>query len=131
MRAHQPGSTPIDIPETVPNPAYTPRPVPAPERGPIKAPEKVPEKTIARLHKRLEFPLSPSFHNFYILQVRLGPGKCMAGLRKRLADLTQDHFVDGRDRPGLPRLSQHQDLGRGSYRESRTICIAEDRPRGS
>ena len=26
MRAHQPGSTPIDIPETVPNPAYTPAP---------------------------------------------------------------------------------------------------------
>ena len=25
MRAHQPGSTPIDIPETVPNPAYTSR----------------------------------------------------------------------------------------------------------
>lgn len=44
MRAHQPGSTPIDIPETVPNPAYTPRPAPAPERGPTKAPEKVPEK---------------------------------------------------------------------------------------
>ncbi len=44
MRAHQPGSTPIDIPETVPNPAYTPRPLPTPERGPIKVPEKVPEK---------------------------------------------------------------------------------------
>ena len=28
MRAHQPGSTPIDIPETVPNPAYTPAPAP-------------------------------------------------------------------------------------------------------
>jgi hypothetical protein len=49
MRAHQPGSTPIDIPESVPNPAYTPRPAPAPapEREPTKAPEKVPEKTIA------------------------------------------------------------------------------------
>jgi hypothetical protein len=42
MRAHQPGSTPIDIPETVPNPAHTP--APAPERTPTKAPEKVPEK---------------------------------------------------------------------------------------
>ena len=26
MRAHQPGSTPIDIPETVPNPVHTPAP---------------------------------------------------------------------------------------------------------
>ena len=50
MRAHQPGSTPIDIPETVPNPAYTPAPAPAPERAPTKptkVPEKVPEKVIA------------------------------------------------------------------------------------
>jgi hypothetical protein len=45
MRAHQPGSTPIDIPETIPNPAYTP--TPAPERAPTKVPEKVPEKVIA------------------------------------------------------------------------------------
>ena len=36
MRAHQPGSTLIDIPETVPNP-----------RAPTKVPEKVPEKVIA------------------------------------------------------------------------------------
>src|SRR5205809_3813535 len=50
MRAHQPGSTPIDIPETVPNPAYTPAPAPALERAPTKptkVPEKVPEKVIA------------------------------------------------------------------------------------
>ena len=49
MRAHQPGSTPIDISETVPNPAYTPAPAPAPapERAPTKVPEKVPEKVIA------------------------------------------------------------------------------------
>jgi len=47
MRAHQPGSTHIDIPETVPNPAHTPVPAPAPERGPTKVPDKVPEKVIA------------------------------------------------------------------------------------
>ena len=45
MRAHQPGSTPIDIPETVPNPAHTP--APAPERAPTKATDKVPEKVVA------------------------------------------------------------------------------------
>ena len=47
MRAHQPGSTHIDIPETVPNPAHTPAPAPAPERAPTKVPDKVPEKVIA------------------------------------------------------------------------------------
>ena len=50
MRAHQPGSIPIDIPETVPNPAYTPAPAPAPEPAPTKVPEKVPEKVIAPDH---------------------------------------------------------------------------------
>jgi hypothetical protein len=47
MRAHQPGSTPIDIPESVPNPAHTPAPAPAPERAPTKVPENVPAKVIA------------------------------------------------------------------------------------
>ena len=46
MRAHQPGSTPIDIPETVPNPAHTPAPAPTPEGPPTRVPE-VPEKVIA------------------------------------------------------------------------------------
>ena len=71
MRAHQPGSTPIDIPETVPNPAYTPAPTPAPapERAPTKVPEQVPEKVIApddsgafcfRREYRAE-PIKPTF----------------------------------------------------------------------
>ena len=47
MRAHQPGSTPIDIPETLPNPTHTPAPAPAPERAPTKVPDTVPEKVIA------------------------------------------------------------------------------------
>ena len=47
MRAHQPGSIPIDIPETVPNPAHTPAPAPTPERPPTRVPEKVREKAIA------------------------------------------------------------------------------------
>ena len=62
MRAHQPGSTPIDIPESVPNPAHTPAPAPAPapERAPTKAPDKVPEKVIA----------PASFHAFFSDQAR-------------------------------------------------------------
>jgi hypothetical protein len=40
MRAHQPGSKPIDVPETIPNPAV-PRTVPNPEPRPSE-PIKVP-----------------------------------------------------------------------------------------
>jgi hypothetical protein len=39
MRAHQPGSRPIDIPEAIPNPAVQPIPVPKPAPNqPVKAP---------------------------------------------------------------------------------------------
>jgi hypothetical protein len=40
MRAHQPGSQPIDIPEAIPNPAV-PQPDPAPSQTP-KEPVKAP-----------------------------------------------------------------------------------------
>jgi hypothetical protein len=40
IRAHQPGSEPLDIPEAIPNPAV-PRPVPAPSQTP-KEPVKAP-----------------------------------------------------------------------------------------
>ena len=54
IRAHQPGSQPIDIPETIPNPAVVPvQPVPAPSRPapqePVKTPEKVPANWSAPL----------------------------------------------------------------------------------
>ena len=39
--AHQPGSQPIDIPETIPNPVVRPERTPAPQQ-PVKTPEKVP-----------------------------------------------------------------------------------------
>ena len=41
IRAHQPGSQPIDIPEVIPNPAVVPKQEPAPKE-PVKVPEKVP-----------------------------------------------------------------------------------------
>jgi hypothetical protein len=44
MRAHQPGSQPLDIPEAVPNPAV-PQPQPAPVRSPTpKEPVKLPAR---------------------------------------------------------------------------------------
>jgi hypothetical protein len=52
MRAHQPDSRPIDIPEAIPNPAV-PRTVPAPAPAP-KEPVRVPAPQNAR----------PLVHNF-------------------------------------------------------------------
>ena len=44
IRAHQPGSQPIDIPEMIPNPAAVPKREPAPKEPAPKEPVKVPEK---------------------------------------------------------------------------------------
>jgi len=38
IRAHQPGSEPIDIPETIPNPVVIPKPTPTPTEPAPKAP---------------------------------------------------------------------------------------------
>jgi hypothetical protein len=53
MRAHQPGSQPIDIPETIPNPAV-PRPVPVPSpppKQPVTAP--APQNDASALMRRI------------------------------------------------------------------------------
>ena len=46
MRAHQPGSEPMDIPEVIPNPAVLPKEAPDPNKPapakPAENPEKVP-----------------------------------------------------------------------------------------
>jgi cytochrome c553 len=51
IRAHQPGSEPIDIPETIPNPVVVPKPIPAPTepapKEPVRTPEKVPQNVFA------------------------------------------------------------------------------------
>ena len=38
IRAHQPGSEPIDIPETIPNPVVVPKPTPTPTEPAPKEP---------------------------------------------------------------------------------------------
>ena len=53
IRAHQPGSQPIDIPEVIPNPAVVPKQKPAPREPAPKEPVEVPEKVPARLTKGL------------------------------------------------------------------------------
>jgi hypothetical protein len=48
IRAQQPGSQPIDIPETIPNPAVVPvQPTPAPSRPAPQEPNKTPERVPA------------------------------------------------------------------------------------
>jgi hypothetical protein len=51
IRAHQPGSQPIDIPEVIPNPAVVPKQDPAPKepapQKPVKVPEKVPAQGVS------------------------------------------------------------------------------------
>ena len=47
IRAHQPGSQPIDIPEVIPNPVVVPKREPAPKEPAPKEPDKVPEKVPA------------------------------------------------------------------------------------
>ncbi len=45
IRAHQPGSEPIDIPETIPNPVVvpkTPTPTEPAPKEPVRIPAKVP-----------------------------------------------------------------------------------------
>ena len=46
IRAHQPGSEPIDIPEAIPNPVVVPKRTPTPTepapQEPVRIPEKVP-----------------------------------------------------------------------------------------
>jgi hypothetical protein len=44
VRAHQPGSEPIDIPETIPNPVVVPKPTPTPTEPAPKEPVRIPEK---------------------------------------------------------------------------------------
>jgi hypothetical protein len=44
IRAHQPGSEPIDIPETIPNPIVVPKPTPTPTEPAPKEPVRIPER---------------------------------------------------------------------------------------
>jgi hypothetical protein len=54
IRAHQPGSQPIDIPEAIPNPAV-PQPVPAPTQTP-KEPVKAPAPSLVSCEGRATHP---------------------------------------------------------------------------
>ena len=44
IRAHQPGSEPIDIPETIPNPVVVPKPTPTPTEPAPKEPVRIPKR---------------------------------------------------------------------------------------
>ena len=48
IRAHQPGSAPIDIPETIPNPVVVPKPTRTPTEPTPKEPVRIPEEVPSR-----------------------------------------------------------------------------------
>jgi hypothetical protein len=50
IRAHQPGSEPIDIPETIPNPVVVPKPTPTRIEPAPKEPVRIPEKVPGTAH---------------------------------------------------------------------------------
>jgi hypothetical protein len=61
IRAHQPGSLPIDVPETIPNPAVpetTPAPTKPIPQEPVKTPEKVPANYAPASARAFSFPTS-------------------------------------------------------------------------
>lgn len=58
IRAHQPGSEPIDIPETIPNPVVVPKPTPTPTEPAPKEPVRIPERVPGTA--RLDLPFSTS-----------------------------------------------------------------------
>jgi hypothetical protein len=61
IRAHQPGSLPIDVPETIPNPAVpetTPAPTEPIPQEPAKTPEKVPANYAPAYAGAFSFPTS-------------------------------------------------------------------------
>ena len=64
IRAHQPGSEPIDIPETIPNPVVLPKPTPNPRepapKEPVRTPEKVPSAQRRPLAARAQQSVMPA-----------------------------------------------------------------------
>jgi hypothetical protein len=50
IRAHQPGSQPVEIPEVIPNPAVAPKHEPARKEPAPKEPVEVPEKVGVLVH---------------------------------------------------------------------------------
>ena len=65
IRAHQPGSEPIDIPETIPNPVVVPKPTPTPTepapKEPVRIPEKVPQSGVSTAPGCLRWQEWPRF----------------------------------------------------------------------
>jgi hypothetical protein len=61
IRAHQPGSEPIDIPETIPNPVVVPKPTPTPTEPAPKEPVRIPDNAPPALGARDSRPSAVCF----------------------------------------------------------------------
>ena len=84
MRAHQPGSQPLDIPEAIPNPAV-PQPAPAPSpapREPVKVP--APQGAVAIAGNDLRQAVR-SGCPYRIQQISCEPADSVLGLPRRAA----------------------------------------------
>jgi hypothetical protein len=83
IRAHQPGSEPLDIPEVIPNPVVVPEQTPMPSepapRKPVETPEKVPADYAPVTTRRISsLPISRAELS--------GGGKQTATIRRALDD---------------------------------------------
>ena len=95
IRAHQPGSQPIDIPEVIPNPAVVPRQQPAPKepapKNPVNEPEKAWGDTMIRGIGTDELAAGGS-GNRLVMRSPLG----YTGTEPRQVMLKNSHFVDAK-----------------------------------
>jgi hypothetical protein len=114
IRAHQPGSEPIDIPEVVPNPVVVPEQIPTPSepapRKPVETPEKIPADYARVTTRRISsLPIGHAELS--------GGSKQMAAIRRALDDGGEpdvmrpvSHFHQGR-----PRQARHSRRERSKY----------------
>ena len=96
MRAHQPGSEPMDIPEVIPNPAVLPKEAPDPNKPapakPVEKPERFPQTT-NRLRSKAVTGIvvtSASDSTFLISPV----SRSFLRLRGRAQGGSVDHFAE-------------------------------------
>ena len=141
IRAHQPGSEPIDIPETIPNPVVVPKPTPTPiepaPKEPVRIPEKIPQSTFLNgrargLHQRRRHPRDRPRHVAGILAQAGDQLAYEAEAEER--DAADDHGLDQVEQGAEPDAEaepEHQghDAGKEADQEQHGARQAEEQHR--